>query len=116
MLTASSLLESRGFTLGPRRVVVMAAPGREALGDRVANALSDVPITRQVLEQPYYSGGLRYTLWAKDGAGNEANLADGGAFDWLAQLTSNRRHVFLASGLGAQLIPLRFGKASVTDR
>jgi hypothetical protein len=108
LLRALDTLESSGYTLGPRRITVLSAPGREALGDRLAGALTDVPVTRSPLEQPYYSGGLRYTLWAKDADGNEANLADGGAFDWVAQLTSNRRHVFVASGLGAQLLPLRF--------
>jgi hypothetical protein len=33
-------------------------------------------------------------------------IADGGAFDWVARLTSNRRHVFVASGLGTQLLAL----------
>jgi hypothetical protein len=35
-------------------------------------------------------------------------LFDGGTFDWLAQLTSNRRAVYVASGGGAQLIAIRF--------
>jgi hypothetical protein len=43
--------------------------------------------------------------------GSRLPLIDGGALDWLAQLTSNRRAVFLATGLGAQLIALRFARA-----
>jgi len=35
-------------------------------------------------------------------------LFDGGAFGWLAKLTSNRRAVYVASGGGAQLIAARF--------
>jgi hypothetical protein len=35
-------------------------------------------------------------------------LIDGGAFDWVAKLASNRRLVFVASGMGAQLLPLLF--------
>ncbi len=38
-------------------------------------------------------------------------LADGGAFDWVAQLTSNRRHVFVASGLGTELVVKLFPPA-----
>jgi len=43
---------------------------------------------------------------APDGA--ELPLADGGAFNWLAKLTSNRRAAYVATGVGAQLIPSRF--------
>ena len=46
-------------------------------------------------------------LWVHDREGNELPLIDGGAFDWLARLSSNARHVFLASGMGAQLAALR---------
>jgi hypothetical protein len=35
-------------------------------------------------------------------------LIDGGSFDWLAQLNSNRRAAFAATGAGPQLIALRF--------
>jgi len=37
-------------------------------------------------------------------------LIDGGAFDWLAKLVSNRRAVYVATGAGSQLIALRFRK------
>jgi hypothetical protein len=40
--------------------------------------------------------------------GDRVPLCDGGAFDWLSKLTSNRRAVFVASGMGAQLVPFRF--------
>jgi hypothetical protein len=40
--------------------------------------------------------------------GDQVPIADGGTFDWLAKLTSNRRAVYVASGLGAQLIAVRF--------
>jgi hypothetical protein len=43
------------------------------------------------------------------GGGRAVPIGDGGTFDWLAKLTSNRRAVFVASGLGAQLVPLAFG-------
>ncbi len=44
----------------------------------------------------------------QDRDGNELPLIDGGAFDWLARLTSNARNVFVATGMGAQLAALRF--------
>jgi len=36
---------------------------------------------------------------------------DGGVFDWLAKLTSNRRAVYVATGAGAQVMALRFRNA-----
>jgi hypothetical protein len=36
--------------------------------------------------------------------GNDLFLIDGGAFDWLRKLTSNRRLTFVASGMGSQLV------------
>lgn len=41
-------------------------------------------------------------------SGEELPIADGGSFDWLGQLASNRRAAFIGSGLGSQLIALRF--------
>ena len=35
-------------------------------------------------------------------------LIDGGAFDWLRKLTSNRRLAFVASGMGSQLAAYLF--------
>ena len=47
-------------------------------------------------------------LWTTTRDGTEIPLADGGLFDWLATLTGNHRNVYVASGLGAQLVPLAF--------
>jgi hypothetical protein len=107
MLGALDRLESHGYSFGARRVDVLATPERAALGDRVAAALGGIA-ARKALEHPYYSGGLRYMLWVTAPDGTEMPLIDGGAFDWLAKLTSNRRAVFVASGGGAQLIAVRF--------
>ncbi len=107
MMAALDRLEQRGYSFGRRRVDVLATPTRAALGDRVAGALGGLA-ARKALEHPYYSGGLRYMLWVTAPDGAEVPLADGGAFDWLAQLASNRRAVFVASGAGAQLVAVRF--------
>ena len=50
-------------------------------------------------------------LWVTAPDGTDVPLIDGGTFDWLTKLTSNRRAVYVASGAGAQLIALRFRHA-----
>lgn len=107
ILGALDRLERHGYAFGKRRVDVLATPERGKLGNRVAEALGGLA-TRKTLEHPYYSGGLRYMLWVTAPDGAEIPLVDGGAFDWLAKLTSNRRAVFVATGAGAQLIAFRF--------
>lgn len=98
-------LEQHGYAFGARRVDVLATPARAALGDRIAAALGGgLPTARRPLEHAYYSGGLRYMYWVTTPGGVELPLADGGAFDWLARLLSNRRAVYVASGLGSQLV------------
>ena len=106
MLAGLERLVREGYALARHRVEILATPQRHALGDRLA-ALLDADLG--VLDHAYYSGGLRYRIWVKAPDGTEAPLADGGTFDWLGRLTSNRRAVFVASGLGSQLIALRFG-------
>jgi hypothetical protein len=90
---------------------VLATPARAALGDRIAAALADetdAPVTRAALDHAYYSAGVRYMLWVTTPDGAPLPLVDGGAVDWLAPLTANRRAVYIASGAGAQLIATRF--------
>lgn len=110
LLAALSRLEHHGYAFGARRVDLLARPDRAHVADRVAAALADpgVPVARKELEHAYYSGGVRYMLWTTAPDGSEIPLADGGLFDWLAKLTGNRRHVYAASGVGAQLVPVVF--------
>jgi len=124
MLGALDRLEGHGYAFGVRRVDLLATPARAALADRVADQLADLgadriaglagapraatTVHRKSLEHPYYSGGLRYMVWVTAPDGTEVPLIDGGAFDWLARLTSNRRAAYVASGAGAQLIAFRF--------
>jgi hypothetical protein len=100
-------LEQHGYAFGARRVEVLTTPGREALGARVAQQLGKLA-TRKVLEHPYYSGGLRFQIWVTDRDGASVPLIDGGVFDWLTTLISNRRAVYVATGAGSQLMALRF--------
>jgi hypothetical protein len=77
-----------------RRVVLRATPDREVLVQRLSVRLSaQLPQLEQVrepLESPYYDG-LRFMLHAQSRAGDSVPIGDGGLFDWVAKLTSNRR-------------------------
>jgi hypothetical protein len=106
LLAGLGRLEQQGYALGRRRVEILASAERQRLGDQLSDLLE---ADHKPLEHPYYSGGLRYRIWVTAPDGAEIPLADGGTFDWLSRLTSNRRAVFVGSGLGAQLIVLRFG-------
>jgi hypothetical protein len=100
-----------GAAFPERRAVVLATEPRRVLADRVcaglAAALPHVAVARQALERPYYSG-LRVMFGASTRAGEFCPVGDLGLFDWVAKLTANRRHRFIASGLGLQLIPAVF--------
>ncbi|MEZ4359104.1 MAG: hypothetical protein R3B48_02915 [Kofleriaceae bacterium] len=98
-------LEQHGNRFGARRVEVLATPERRALADRVAEAVGG---ERGRLEHPYYDGGVRYRLWVTHPSGEGLPLGDGGLFTWVAGLTANARNVYVASGLGAQLIAHQF--------
>lgn len=103
MLAALDRLETLGYAFGRRRVDVLATDARARLGDRVAEGIGGLA-ARKPLAHPYYSGGLRCMLWVTAPDGAEVPLIDGGTFDWLVRLTSNRRAVYVASGGGAQLV------------
>jgi hypothetical protein len=107
MLDALDRLEEHGFAFADRRIIVLATRERAALGDRIVEAIGQPGATRAILEHPYYKG-LRFQIAARSSEGTELPLIDGGAFDWVAKLTSNERIVYVASGLGSQLVPLLF--------
>jgi hypothetical protein len=107
MLAALNRLEQHGFTFAERRVTVRATADRAAVADRVAAAIGEPEVTREALEHSYYDG-IRYQIAARSSEGAEIPLIDGGAFDWVTRLTSNRRAVYVASGMGSQLVPLLF--------
>jgi hypothetical protein len=111
MLGALDRLEQHGCVFGARRVDLLARADRASVAERVAASLDGVPVTRKPLEHAYYTGGLRYMLWVTAPEGDEVPLIDGGAFDWLAKLTSDRRNVYVASGMGSQLVAVRFRRA-----
>lgn len=106
MLDALDALERCGFEFRDRRVTVLATEERATIGDRIA-AAAGAQIARARLEHPYYHG-LRFQIAARATDGSEIPLIDGGAFDWVAKLISNRRAVFVASALGSQLASTMF--------
>ena len=108
MLNALDRLEEHGFAFPDRRITVMATDAREPLADRIVASLGQSSVVRTALDHPYYNGGLRFQIAARSSDGIETTLADGGAFDWVAKLTSNRRGVYVASGLGSQQIAMMF--------
>lgn len=110
-LAALDRLERNGYAFGARRVELLATSARAAVADRIAERLSGTDVSRKALEHAYYSGGLRYMIWVTAAGGGTLPLVDGGTFDWLARLTSNRRAVYVASGTGAQLIAFGFRAA-----
>lgn len=98
-------LEQHGYRFGQRRVDILATAEKSAVGDRIANAVGG---TRKLLEHPYYNGGVRYMFWVTHESGELVPLIDGGLFDWVAKLTSNRRAVYVTTGMGAQLAAFAF--------
>jgi hypothetical protein len=108
MLRALDALERYGFRFPNRRVTVLATEEKTALGDRIAGQLGQLAVSRTLLDHPYYNHGLRFQIAARSSDGIDIPLIDGGAFDWVAKLTANRRAVYVASGLGSQLVALVF--------
>ena len=108
MLHALDQLEQHGFAFPERRITVLTRDDKIALGDRIVALLGGAVVARALLEHPYYNQGLRFQIAARSNDGIEIPLIDGGAFDWVAKLTSNRRVAYVASGFGSQLVPLMF--------
>ncbi len=108
MLQALDRLERDGFVFPERRISVLAARDKASLGERIATTLGRAAVAQGPLEHPYYSAGLRFQITARSSEGMHVPLIDGGAFDWVARLTSNRRAVYVASAFGSQLAALTY--------
>ncbi len=105
-LAALDRLEQHGYAFPNRRITLLATPETSGPADRIAETIR-IPVDRKPLEHRYYDG-LRFMINA--GASGEGGipLIDGGAFDWVGKLASNRRFSFVASGMGSQLIAYVF--------
>jgi hypothetical protein len=106
-LNALDRLELNGYRFAERRITILAAPARERLGQRVAASVGATPVAFEALTRDYYDG-LRFMISARCPAGDGIPSIDGGAFDWVGKLTSNRKHIFVASALGTQLAAYLF--------
>jgi hypothetical protein len=113
MIHALDHLEQHGFAFPNRRLTVLTRDDTAALGDRIVARLADTVIARATLDHPYYNKGVRFQIAVRSSEGLEIPLIDGGAFDWVARLMSNRRAVYVASGFGSQLVPLMFRRQPV---
>jgi hypothetical protein len=102
-LSALDRLEQHGYAFPARSVRILATSARQPLARRIAAALGGVSIAHEPLDHNYYDG-LRFMIHMRSPAGEQIPLIDGGAFDWLRKLTSNRKMVFVASGMGSQLV------------
>jgi hypothetical protein len=112
MLEALDRLEQHGFAFPDRRITVLATEATAAIGDRIVAMLGGGAVERAILDHPYYNRGLRFQIAARSSGGVDMPLIDGGAFDWVARLASNRRAVYVASGLGSQLVALMFRRVN----
>jgi hypothetical protein len=101
-LRGLDLLEQHGYRFPNRRVRLLSTEEREPLAKRVESAIDGAPVKMERLEQRYYDG-LRFMISAHTTAGDDIPLIDGGAFDWLHKLASNRKLTFVASAIGSQL-------------
>jgi hypothetical protein len=105
-LAALNRLEQNGYDFPARIIKILATPARELLSQRIAAAV-DAPVMLETLDHDYYDG-LRFMISARSSAGESIPLIDGGAFDWLGKLTGNRKLIFVASAVGAQLAAYLF--------
>jgi ribosomal protein S18 acetylase RimI-like enzyme len=107
-LNALAELGRRGDS--PQEVILTLRSARSHahLVSRIGSAFCDLPIEYEDLTNNYYDG-LRFSIDVRTATGERANLCDGGAFDWLGKLTSNRKFAFLASAIGSQRAAIVFG-------
>jgi hypothetical protein len=101
-LSAMDRLEQHGYAFSQRMVRLLTTPKRQPVAKRIVLALPGTPIAVETLDHDYYDG-LRFMISARTEAGDDIPFIDGGAFNWMQKLTSNAKHVFVASGLGSQI-------------
>lgn len=109
IVAAFDRLEQHGYVFPERRVTLMTTAEKAAVGDRIEARLG-MTLTRAALAHRYYDRGIRFQISARSSDGADVPLFDGGAFDWVAKLMSHRGATYVASGLGAQLVPLLFSR------
>jgi len=104
-LHALDRLTQRGYRCAERRVRILARPARAELAQRIAAGVTHGEVVHEPLTQAYYDG-LRFMIDVRTPQGDFIPLIDGGCFDWLTRLAVNHKLVFVASGMGSQLIAM----------
>jgi hypothetical protein len=102
-LAALSLLERNGYAVSERSVRILSIERNADLAKRVAGDVRGARVEHETLDHAYYDG-IRFMIDVQVPDGTKIPLIDGGAFDWLRKLMSNRKMVFVASGMGSQLL------------
>jgi hypothetical protein len=105
-LAALERLGQSGYSIERRAVRLLATDQNVQLAERIA-ARVGAPVEHQRLDHAYYDG-IRFMIDVRAPNGAVIPLIDGGAFDWLRTLCSNNKLVFVASGMGSQLIAYLF--------
>ena len=100
------LLGEIGYRIPAPRITLLSTAAQRHLADRIAASLAQFECAHGSLTKPYYDG-LRFMITV-DGATNSIPLIDGGAFDWVGRLASNRKLAFVASAIGSQLVAHSF--------
>ena len=104
-LRALDLLQEHGYEFTGRVVTLLSSAERRPLAQRIGAGL-EVEVTHAELAKSYYNG-LRFMINVT-GMHGDIPLIDGGAFDWVAKLASNRKLAFVASAIGSQLVAHSF--------
>jgi hypothetical protein len=111
-IAALDRLEKNGYHFADRNLRLLATPPRMHLAQRLAEAITEIPVTIARLEHGYYDG-LRFMLEVSTPPGDVIPFIDGGAFDWLRKLLANDRMVFVASGMGSQIAAYLFRRVAM---
>jgi hypothetical protein len=106
-LAALGLLEQHGYRFANRSVRILSTERNAELAKRIASEVQGAPVEQQALDHAYYDG-IRFMIDVQAPNGVKIPLIDGGAFDWLRKLSSNQKLVFVASGMGSQLLAYLF--------
>ena len=106
-LGALSRLEQNGYRIANRSVRILSMERNADLAKRVAAEVQGVQVEHEPLDHAYYDG-IRFMIDVQVPNGGTIPLIDGGAFGWLRTLSSNRKLVFVASGMGSQVVAYLF--------
>jgi hypothetical protein len=102
-LAALRRLEQNGYAIAGRSVRILSIERNADLAKRVAAQVQGAQVEHQALDHAYYDG-VRFMIDVQAPNGARIPLIDGGAFDWLRRISSNRKLVYVASGMGSQVL------------